>query len=186
MNFGPLTAEIGSGVWGTPTISTSFASWQRYCTASSSGRQPNIAALNRGRYLCSAGRPSGWALAHILVQYITRNATYSYGSKFSFLQRTFTIQLPTDSHATCRIGINNVPAFNAGRSLWFQMSREWSYPLPIYWYHSKGKWLRYNFAADSFYIMKLCSRLFVLYWRNCLKDGEFRYLIPILRKLGAE
>ena len=42
-------------------------SWQRYCTASSSGRQPNFAALNRGRHLCSAGRPSGWALAHILV-----------------------------------------------------------------------------------------------------------------------
>ena len=32
-----------------------------------SGRQPNFAALNRGRHLCSAGRPSGWALAHILV-----------------------------------------------------------------------------------------------------------------------
>ena len=44
-----------------------FASWQRYCTASSSGRQPNFAALNRGRHLCSAGRPSRWALAHILV-----------------------------------------------------------------------------------------------------------------------
>jgi len=68
VNFGPLTAEIGSGVWGTPTkISTGFASWERYCTASSSGRQPNFAALTRGRHLCSAGRPSGWALAHILV-----------------------------------------------------------------------------------------------------------------------
>jgi len=32
---------------------------------SSSGRQPNFAALNRGRHLYSAGRPSGWALAHI-------------------------------------------------------------------------------------------------------------------------
>jgi len=48
-------------------ISTGFASWQHYCTASSSGRQPNFAALNRGRHLCSAGRPSRWALAHILV-----------------------------------------------------------------------------------------------------------------------
>jgi len=66
VNFGLLTAEIGSGVWGTPTVSTGFASWQRYCTASSSGR-PNFAALNRWRHLCSAGRPSGWALAHILV-----------------------------------------------------------------------------------------------------------------------
>ena len=34
---------------------------------SSSGRQPNFAALNRGCHLSSAGRPSRWALAHILV-----------------------------------------------------------------------------------------------------------------------
>jgi len=33
--------------------------------------------------------------------------------------------------------------------------------------------------------MKRCSRLFVLYCRNCLKDDKFRYLIPILRKLGV-
>ena len=68
-NFGPLTAEIGSGVWGTP------ANFNRFCvfgivTAqhSSSGRQPNFAALNRGRHLYSAGRPSRWASAHILVR----------------------------------------------------------------------------------------------------------------------
>jgi len=36
---------------------------------SSSGHQPNFAALNRGRHLCSTGRPSRWALAHILVVY---------------------------------------------------------------------------------------------------------------------
>jgi len=40
--------------------------WDR----SSIGRQPNFAALNRGRHLCSAGRPSCWALAHILVSFI--------------------------------------------------------------------------------------------------------------------
>jgi len=32
--------------------------------------------------------------------------------------------------------------------------------------------------------MKLCSRLFVLYCRNCPKDDKFRYFISILRKLG--
>jgi len=32
---------------------------------SSIGRQPEFAALNRGRHLYSAGRPSRWALAHI-------------------------------------------------------------------------------------------------------------------------
>jgi len=31
----------------------------------SSGRQPNFAALNRGRHLYLARRPSRWALAHI-------------------------------------------------------------------------------------------------------------------------
>jgi len=39
---------------------------------SSSGRQPNFAVLNRGRHLHSAGRPSRWASAHILV-YILYN-----------------------------------------------------------------------------------------------------------------
>ena len=38
--------------------------------------------------------------------------------------------------------------------------------------------MRYNFAADSFYIMKLCSRLFVLYCRNCPKNDKFRHFIP--------
>ena len=38
--------------------------------------------------------------------------------------------------------------------------------------------MRYNAAADSFYIMKLCSRLFVQ------KTTDLGILIPILRKLG--
>jgi len=36
-------------------------------------------------------------------------------------------------------------ASNAGWSLCVQILREWSYPLSIYWYHSIGNWLRYNF-----------------------------------------
>jgi len=67
VNFGPLAAEIRSLVWCIPSNFNGFASWQHYCMASSSGRQPTFAALNRGRHLCSAGRPSRWALAHILV-----------------------------------------------------------------------------------------------------------------------
>jgi len=35
---------------------------------SSSGHQPNFAALNRGHHLYLAGQPSYWALAHILVE----------------------------------------------------------------------------------------------------------------------
>ena len=37
---------------------------------SSSGRQPNFVVLNRGHHLCSAGRPSRWALAHILFRHM--------------------------------------------------------------------------------------------------------------------
>jgi len=66
LNVGPLAAEILSLVWGTPANFNGFRVLAAfYYTASSSGRQPSFAALNRGRRLRSAGRPSRWALAHI-------------------------------------------------------------------------------------------------------------------------
>jgi len=63
LNFGPLTAEIYWPVWGTPS------KFQRPSRLGSvtAHRQPNFVALNRGRHLCSAGRPSRWALATFLV-----------------------------------------------------------------------------------------------------------------------
>jgi len=42
---------------------------------SSSGLEPNFAALSRGHYLYLAGRPSRWALAHILVSLDIGNIT---------------------------------------------------------------------------------------------------------------
>jgi len=66
VNFGILTAEICWRVLGHPC---KFQRVSRLGSVtarrSSSGRQPNFAALNRGRHLYSAGRPSRWALAHI-------------------------------------------------------------------------------------------------------------------------
>ena len=38
--------------------------------------------------------------------------------------------------------------------------------------------MRYNFAADSFYIMKLCSRLIVLYCRSRPKDDKSWHFDP--------
>ena len=71
VNFGPLAAEIGPVVWSTPANFNGFlllgSVTARY---SSIGRQPNFAALNRGRHLYSAGRPLRWALAHILLIFI--------------------------------------------------------------------------------------------------------------------
>jgi len=47
VNFGLLTAEIGSGVWGKRVSHLGSVTAQH----SSSGHQPNFAALNRGRHL---------------------------------------------------------------------------------------------------------------------------------------
>jgi len=58
VNFGPLPAEIVSLVWGTPANFNGF----RFLAAL---LHSQTAALNRGRHLYSAGRPSRWALAHI-------------------------------------------------------------------------------------------------------------------------
>jgi len=68
VNFGPLATEIGPVVWAPLQISTGFASWQRYCTCTALYILVGVsqtAALNTGRHLYSAGRPSRWALAHI-------------------------------------------------------------------------------------------------------------------------
>jgi len=67
VNFGPLTAEIGSGVWGTSANFNGF----RILAALLHGSlvvgvsQPSFAVLNTAHHLYSAGRPSRWALAHI-------------------------------------------------------------------------------------------------------------------------
>jgi len=60
--FGPLAAQIGLPVWGTPANFNGFRVLVALLARqSSSERQPNFAALNRGRHLCLAGRPSCWA-----------------------------------------------------------------------------------------------------------------------------
>ena len=67
VNFGPLAAEICWQVWDTPANFNGFRVLAASLHSTSSGRRPNFAALNRGRQLYSAGRPSRWALAHVLV-----------------------------------------------------------------------------------------------------------------------
>jgi len=82
VNFGLLTAEIYWRVWGTPAdFNGVYRLGSVTARHSSSGRQPNCAALNRGRRLCSAGRPSRWALAHI-------SSTLFFGSRRACTSRT--------------------------------------------------------------------------------------------------
>ena len=63
VNFGPLTAEIRWRVSGTAANFT----WFCVLAALLHGTLANCAALNTGCHLYSTGRPSRWALAHILV-----------------------------------------------------------------------------------------------------------------------
>jgi len=64
VNFGLLLAEIDPVVWGTAANFNGFRVLAALLHGGSE-RQQNFAALNRGRHLCSAGRPSRWALARI-------------------------------------------------------------------------------------------------------------------------
>jgi len=76
VNFGLLTAEICCRVWVTPANFNGFRVLACSVTAqhSISVRQPNFAAWNRGRHLYSAGRPSRWSLAHMLIMATLRIA----------------------------------------------------------------------------------------------------------------
>ena len=66
-NFGPLAAEIVSLVWGTPANFNGFRVLAALLHGTLVVGVSQTAALNRGRHLYSAGRPSRWAFAHILV-----------------------------------------------------------------------------------------------------------------------
>jgi len=62
---GPLAAEIVSLVWGTPGNFNRFRVLASLLHGTLVVGVSQTAALNRGRHLYSAGRPSRWALAHI-------------------------------------------------------------------------------------------------------------------------
>ena len=67
--YGELRPTSGWDLWASLRHPCKFQRVSRLGSVtahySSSGRQPNFAALNRGHHLYSTGRPSRWALAHI-------------------------------------------------------------------------------------------------------------------------
>jgi len=75
MDFGALAAEICWRVWGTSANLNGFRVLVALLRGTHSGCQPNFAALHRRRQLYSAGQPSRWALAHILVCFCYADAT---------------------------------------------------------------------------------------------------------------
>ena len=70
VNFGPLAAEIVSLVWGTPANFNGFRVLAALLHGTLVVGVSQTTAFNRGRHLYSAGRPSRWALAHILVFFV--------------------------------------------------------------------------------------------------------------------
>jgi len=73
LNFGPLAAEIVSLVWGTPGDFNGFRVLAALLHGILVVGVSQTAMFNRGRHLYSAGRPSRWALAHILVRFRLMN-----------------------------------------------------------------------------------------------------------------
>ena len=65
VNFGLLSAEILSLVWGTPGTFNGFRVLAALLHSTLVVGVSQTASLNRGRHLYSAGRPSRWALANI-------------------------------------------------------------------------------------------------------------------------
>ena len=65
VKFGQLAAEIVSLVWGTPANFNGFRVLAALLHGTLLVGASEIAALNRGRHLYSAGWPLRWALAHI-------------------------------------------------------------------------------------------------------------------------
>jgi len=67
MNFGPLMAEISSGVWGTRAKFNGFRVLASLLHSTLAvGVSQTLRRWTEGRHLYSAGRPSCWGLAHIL------------------------------------------------------------------------------------------------------------------------
>ena len=80
VNFGSLAAEILKLVWGTPGNFNRFRVLAALLHGTLVVGVSQTAALNRGRHLYSAGRPSRWALAHI-------SSTFFYKTQLSFADR---------------------------------------------------------------------------------------------------
>jgi len=91
VNFGSLAAEICWPVWGTLANFNGFRVLAALLHGTSSGRQPNSAALNRRRHLYSAGRPSRWTLAPFKPRSISLNPSIKYCGIYELGPRLSTV-----------------------------------------------------------------------------------------------
>jgi len=74
--------------------------------------------------------------------------------------------------------VSKLAAFRRGGSLGAKIPRGMGHPPANILIPLERQLIALQAAADSFYIMKLCSGLFVLYRRNCPKDDKFMLFSP--------
>ena len=99
----------------------------------------------------------------------------------------------SDSFHTCygwgttSENVSKIGDFTPTRSLWSKISGTRGRPPPIIFTWLVRQWMPYNFAADSFYTRKLCSRLQTFFKRSTflMKIGRFAFLRPPLGDFGA-
>ena len=85
VNFGSLVAEILSLVWGTPTNFNGFHVLAALLHGTLVvGVSQTLRRWTEGAYLCSAGRPSRWALAHISNFLLTQSRSWSQCHIFKY------------------------------------------------------------------------------------------------------
>jgi len=110
VNFGLLAAEIISLVWGTRANFNAFRVLAAllHCTLVVGVSQ--TAAFNRGRHLYSAGRPSGWALAHIssFVLFLLSSFFLGFPRLISAVADWMSV------YNTSTLGVASVRIYNAG------------------------------------------------------------------------
>jgi len=84
-----------------------------------------------------------------------------------------------------RPNVSKLAAFRRGRSLGVKISGRKGRPPANILTPLERQLIALQFCCCHFYTMNVCSRLFILYCRNCPKDDKLRYFMPILRQLGA-
>jgi len=91
---------------------------------SSSGHQPNFAALSRGRHLYSAGQPSRWALAHILdisISYGLRDMATPLRKVTTFYSSRYFLQFNA-SDKTESVNVSVLYLMRENETSWFIIS----------------------------------------------------------------
>ena len=119
-------------------------------------------------------------LGKIVIQEGQHPLTGQRAANFRLLANKWSERrLVTQCHGcrAMRRSVCNAGASNASRSLCVQISRERSYPLPIYWYHSKGNFYLFLFLKSLIALQLGC-------WQFLYNETLQQTFRPVLSKLS--